>query len=202
MLILPQNTIFLQMESTRLHDDLLREFRQERELINAQLELLDPLAVSLRKPVAARIWSSIVLLVLEGLSWLGIAGVIAFCLVRDKIYPFNVLARLRIKGSSVGFTESDMNSLYWSVVVFAGIIGILLYVIARNLARLRKKNAILQMASSRIKTVVGEQLKRKAAIEAIDDRHFGILEPLPVNDLGSTVVPNPGFEKVRINDTF
>ncbi|MBL7711874.1 MAG: hypothetical protein JNL13_05405, partial [Chitinophagaceae bacterium] len=51
---------------------------------------------------------------------------------------------------------------------------------------------ILQMAASRIKTVVGDQLKRKAAIDTIDQRHFGILEPLPVPELKSTVVPNPG----------
>ncbi|HTN18446.1 MAG TPA: hypothetical protein VL092_12230, partial [Chitinophagaceae bacterium] len=163
------------MENSRLQDDLLLEFRQEKELINSQLALLDPLAVSLRKPVAARIWSSIVLLVLEGLSWLGIVSVVAFCIVRDNIYPFYILARLRVKGATLGFNERDLNYLYWSVLVFAGIIAVLLFVIARNLARLRKKNAILQMAASRIKTVVGDQLKRKAAIDTIDQRHFGIL---------------------------
>jgi hypothetical protein len=181
------------MESSRLQDDLLLEFRQEKEMLSSQLTLLDPLAVSLRKPAAARIWSSIVLLVLEGLSWLGIVTVVAFCIIRDNIYPFYILARLRVKGSSLGFSERDMNNLYWSILVFAGIIAFLLLIIARNLARLRKKNAILQMAASRIKTVVGEQLKRKAAIDTIDQRHFGILETLPVAELKSTTVPNPGL---------
>ena len=183
------------MESTRLQDDLLHEFRQERELISAQLELLDPLAVSLRKPVAARIWSSLVLLLLEGFSWIGIAATIAFCIIKDKIYPFYILSRLRIKGPSLGFSDRDMNNLYWSIVVFSAIICVLLFVVARNLARLRKKNAILQVAAASIKTVVGEQLKRKAAIEAIDQRHFGILEPLPlpVTEIKSTTVPNPGL---------
>lgn len=161
-------------------------------MINSQLALLDPLAVSLRKPAAARIWSSIVLLVLEGLSWLGIVTVVAFCIVRDNVYPFYILARLRVKGGALGFSERDVHYLYWSVLVFAGIIALLLFVIARNLARLRKKNAILQMAASRIKTVVGDQLKRKAAIDTIDQRHFGILEPLPLTELKSTAVPNPG----------
>lgn len=181
------------MENTRLHEDLLREFKQEKEMVNAHLALLDPLAVSLRKPVASRIFNSIVLLVLEGLSWLGLITVVAFCIVRDKIYPFYILARMRSKGTAMGFSARDVDSLYWSVVVFAAIIGLLLLVVARNLSRLRRKNAILQMAAVRIKTVVGEQLKRKAAIDTIDQRHFGILEPVSLGEQNSTTVPNPGF---------
>lgn len=181
------------MERSRLQDDLLGEFRQEKELINEQLGLLDPLAVSLRKPAAARLLNSIVLLTLEGLSWLTIVAVVAFCIIRDKIYPFYILARIKTKGSLLGFSDKDMNNLYWSVLVFAAIIAFLLFIIARNLAKLRKKNTILQMAGKTIKTVVGGHLKRKAGIEAIDQRHFGILDPLPLTEMKSTTVPNPGL---------
>lgn len=180
------------MENSRLQDDLLKEFKQEREMIVTQLDLLDPLAVSLRKPAAARVLNSIFLLVLEGLTWLSIVGVASFCIVRDNIYPFYILARLRTKADSIGFSARDVNFLYWSIVGFATIIAFLLFIIARNLAHIRKKNAILQMAANRIKIVVGEQLKRKAAVDAIDQRHFGILEPLPLPELKSTTVPNPG----------
>lgn len=180
------------MENLKLQEDLLKEFREEKEMINTQLELLDPLAVSLRKPVAARLWNSIVLLVLEGLSWIGIALVIAFCIIRDKIYPFFILARMRTKGAELGFSNRDMNNIYYSTIVFAVIVALLLFIIARNLAKLRKKNSILQMAGKTIKTVVGEQLKRKAAIDTIDQRHFGILDPMPIPETKATDVINPG----------
>jgi hypothetical protein len=49
------------------------------------------------------------------------------------------------------------------------------------------------MAGQTIKTVVGEQLKRKAAIEAIDQRHFGILTPEVIPDLKATEVKNPAY---------
>ncbi|MES2478880.1 MAG: hypothetical protein V4561_07325 [Bacteroidota bacterium] len=180
------------MENSKLQEDLLREFKEEKELINAQLALLDPLAVSLRKPVAARIWNSLVLVAFEALSWLGIATVISFCVIRDKVYPFYILARMRSQGARLGFSDRDMNNMYNSVIVFAVIICILLFIIARNLAKIRKKNNILQMAGKTIKTVVGEQLKRKAAINTIDQRHFGILEPLPIPETKATEVLNPG----------
>jgi hypothetical protein len=73
------------------------------------------------------------------------------------------------------------------------LIVLLLFIIARNLAALRKKNNILQLAGQTIKTVVGEQLKRKATIEAIDQRHFGILTPEVIPDLKATEVINPAY---------
>jgi hypothetical protein len=181
------------MENSKLQEDLLREFKEEKELINAQLDLLDPLGVSLRKPAAARVLSNIVLVVLEAFSYLGIVALIAFCVIRDKVYPFYILARLRSQGGELGFSDRDMSNLYYSVVVFATFLSVLLFIIGRNLATLRKKNAILQMAGKTIKTVVGEQLKRKAAIRVIDQRHFETLEPMPINETKSTEVPNLGF---------
>lgn len=179
-----------------LQDDLLKEFRAEKELIDRQLTLLDPLAVSLRKPIAARILNSFILLALEGICWLGISTVVAFCIVRDKIYPFYILSRLRVKGVSLGYTAKDIDALYYSIFILAAIICLLLFIIARNLSRLRRKNAILQLAGLQIKSLVGEQLQRKAAIEAIDQRHFGILDTMPKVEsvpLNSTTIPNPGF---------
>ncbi len=183
------------MENLRLQEDLLKEYKAEKVMITNQLELLEPLAVSLRKPIAARLLNSIVLLVFEALSWLGIVSVIAFCIVRDKIYPFYILARLRTKAALLGFSDSDVDAVYWSVLFFAAIIILLLFIIARNLAKIRKKNAVLQMAAKSIKTVVGDQLNRKAAINIIDQRYFDILAPLPIaedkND--GTEVPNLGL---------
>lgn len=180
------------MDNSKLQEDLLKEFKAEKELIAEQLSMLDPLAVSLRKPIAARVWNSIVFLILESFTWLSIVAVIAFCVIRDKLYPFYILARMRSKGAELGFSDRDMSNIYYSVVVFAVIIALLLFIIARNLARLRKKNNILQMAGKTIKTVVGEQLKRKAAIDTIDQRHFGILTPEVLPELKPTEVINPG----------
>ncbi|MDI9320048.1 MAG: hypothetical protein QM530_06170 [Phycisphaerales bacterium] len=183
------------MENLRLQEDLLKEFKEEKRLINEHLALLDPLAVSLRKPVVARLWSNVVLLVFEALAWLGIVAVVAFCIIRDKIYPFYILARMRSKSAALGFSNTDMSNLYWSVILFAAIIALLFFIIARNLAQLRKKNAILQMAAKSIKTVVGEQLKRKAAIETLDQRYFtSFVAPFESSlKIPDTEIPNPAL---------
>lgn len=164
------------MENSKLQEDLLKEFNEEKTLISNQLNLLDPLAVSLRKPIATRLLNNLILIALEIVTWLFFLATIAFAIIRDKVYPFYILNRMRSNPEKHGFSDRDLNNLYNSVLVFSIIIALLLFVIARNLARLRKKNKILQMAGKTIKVVVGEHLKRKATLNALEQRHFGILD--------------------------
>jgi len=182
------------MERSRLQDDLLLELRAERDMINEQLELLDPLGVALRKPVAARLLHKGILIVLECLCWLGLCGVLLFCAFRNTIYPFYLLDRIRLKGPAIGLSVTDIQYLYWSVTFFAVVTGLLLFVLARNLSRLRRKNAIIQLAAKHVKTVVGQHLHRKATIDNIEQRHFGISMPNEKDDLIITAF-GPADEK-------
>jgi hypothetical protein len=181
------------MEQNKLQEDLLREFKEGKNMIENQLSLLDPLAVSLRKPIASRLFNTILLISLEVLAWLAVLATIAFAVFRDKFYPFYILARLRSKYEELGFSKKDMDNLYHSSLIFCILIAFLFIIIARNIARIRKKNKILQMAGKTIKTVVGDQLKRKAALDTVDQRHFGILEPILPTEQKSTAIPNPGY---------
>lgn len=180
------------MENIRLQDDLLREFRDEKEMIAAQLDKLVPLGVALRKPVAARVLNKILLLSSEVFFYLVAAASITFIVFRDRLYPFYTLSRLRLRPEGIGLSSREVEALYWSVPIFAVVIALSFLIIARCLNRIRRKNAILQMAGRDIKEIVGEHLKRKAVLETIDQRHFGILEPLPVDE-GVVTVVNPGY---------
>ena len=82
------------MSLTTLKDDLLQEFREERTMINEQLELLDPLASSLRKPAAQRLLSSGTLIITEISCYIVSLGGVAFIALMHKIEPFNILKEL------------------------------------------------------------------------------------------------------------
>src|SRR5580693_108790 len=82
------------MSLTTLKDDLLAEFREERIMINEQIELLDPLATSLRKPAAQRLLSSSTLILSEYICYIVSIGGIAFMAFMHKIFPFSLLGTL------------------------------------------------------------------------------------------------------------
>ncbi len=201
------------MALTTLKDDLLHEFREERIMINEQIELLDPLATSLRKPAAQRLLSSGTLIISEISCYIVSLGGIAFIAFMHKIYPFMLLEdmyydpeyRTRIGGS-------NMLLLILGIYGLAAIGVVLIFIIGRMAREVRMKNDILNHAGKDIKTIVGQHLERKAALDTIEQRHMlglsGVSHQPPkestietptaafrMSGLGTiNQIPNPGFE--------
>ncbi len=176
------------MATSRLQEDLVKDFQDQKRTINEQIKLIDPMATSLRMPVAQRLLNSSLSVILEILCWLVVVGLIAYILFMDKLVPFYVLSKLIQTGkSSGGFTEKELSVLSWSIKGLVIIIALLVVVIARMLAKIRQKNSILHLAGKNMKQLVEENLKRRSAIESIEQRHM--LE-LPTNE-DSIVTPMP-----------
>lgn len=165
-------------------------------MIYEQIELLDPLGTSLRKPAAQRLVSKGALIFFEILCYLLAAGIITFLFFMDKIYPFYLLAEMRFKAEYAKMGWINIQALNLTVYAIIVLVAILFYGMARLSRSIRLKNDILNLAGANIKEIVGQQLKRKASIDAIEQRHF--LE-LPNTHLEGGIVqigdvPNPGYE--------
>lgn len=188
------------MALTRLQDDLLQEFNEEKKMIYAQLELFDPLSDSLRKPAAKRLLHKGALILLEILLYLGSLSAIAGAVFFDRLYPFYILSQLRVKGVKLGFNGFEVQALYWTVVGCVALTGVLIFFIARCIRRIRLKNDVLQVTGKHIKSLIGQYLNRKAAIDTIEQRHFTELPPVDYSAPTTTVnsVPNPGFGEKEI----
>jgi len=70
-----------------------------------------------------------------------------------------------------------------------GLIALLFFVLAQNVRSIRIKNDIIHKAAKNIKILAGQLLKRKAAVDAIEQRYFVELPDLGVNDIS-----NPGYD--------
>lgn len=183
------------MAINRLQDDLLVEFREEKRMIANQLALFDPLAVSLRRPAAHRLASKGLLVFGEVLCWLLVGAAIAFGVFLSRLYPFYLLFQLNREDQSRELGMNNVQMLQWGVYALIGIIGLLFLLLARSLRRIRLKNDILNMAGKHIKTLVGQHLQRKAALDAIEQRHFLQLPPETPREADDvTDVINPGYE--------
>ena len=179
------------MATTRLQDDLLREFREAKRMIQSQINEFEPLAVSLRKPAAQRLAAKGLILTGEALCWLAFLGSIALCIFLNKLYPSYLLFEIRQpRYANLGL--QNIQFLQWMVYGIIGLNGLTFLLLARSLARIRQKNAILHMAGARIKTLVGQHLQRKAAIDAIEQRHFNELPGYDSTNINE--IPNPGYE--------
>ena len=176
----------------RLQDDLLHEFREEKRMIQSQIEEFQPLAVSLRKPAAQRLASKSLIILGELICWLLFLTAVAACVFLNRLYPFSLLFDIGTPGSALNISNQDGQVLRLSLYGVTALCGIGFLLLARSLACVRQKNAILNMAGSRIKTLVGQHLERKAAIDAVEQRHFGELPADYTTDVNA--IPNPGYD--------
>lgn len=189
---------FTSMALTTLKDDLLAEFREERIMINDQLELLDPLATALRRPAAQRLLSSSTLFIAEFGCYIVSLGGLAFGVLMHKIYPFKLLSGMFYNGdvrNRVGAPNLSMLIVATYGLVALGVAAI--FVIGRMARELRLKNEILDHAGRDVKTIVGQHLERKAALNAIEQRHMlGMSEVVQVTNstkITVTEAVNPAY---------
>jgi hypothetical protein len=161
------------MSLATLKDDLLKEFREERIMINDQIELLDPLATSLRRPAAQRLLSSGTLIMAEIICYIISVSGIAVMAFMHLIYPFNVLKEA-FYNSEMRNKAGALNLVYLDLAIY-GLVAlcvIFVFIIGRMAREMRLKNDILNHAGKDIKTIVGQHLERKAALDAIEQRHL------------------------------
>jgi len=156
-----------------MKEDLLNEFREERIMINKQVELLDPIATSFRKPAAQRLINSGILIVAEFGCYLLGAGCIAATVLMYNIYPFNILGQLLNNPANKGHFEAlDLTTLTYAFYGIGALLGALLFIIGRMSRGMRQKNSILHMAGKDLKIIIEQSLVRKAAIDTIEQRHL------------------------------
>lgn len=185
------------MSLTTLKDDLLQEFREERIMINEQIELLDPLATSLRKPAAQRLLSSGTLIITEVSCYILSLGGAAFAAFMHKIYPFSTLHDAMYNSEVRGKFGTE-HLMYLTAAIYGlTIIGVaLMFIIGRMAREIRLKNDILHHACKDIKTIVGQHLERKAVMDTIEQRHMlglsGISQQ-PKQKASIAEIANPGY---------
>ena len=190
------------MALTTLKDDLLQEFREERIMINEQIELLDPLATSLRKPAAIRLLSSGTLIITEISCYIISLGGIAFIAFMHEIYPFSIMGDM-FYNAELRNKAGNLNLLYFILGVYGitAISVLLLFIIGRMAREIRLKNDILHVAGKDIKTIIGQHLERKAAHDTIEQRHMlglsGISMPPAKQKAPVHEVINPAYEQVH-----
>jgi hypothetical protein len=186
------------MALSRLQDDLLHDFKEQKKMIELQLDVFNPLGIELSKPAAVRLVHKGLFIFAEIVCYLLCVSAIALVVFLPKTFPFYILQELRENADYRKLGWLNIEVLNISVYVMLGIIAILFFCVSRAMRSIRLKNDILHFAGKHIKTMVGQHLQRKAAIETVTQRHFLELPPLPgdivsVPTVGVNDVPNPGF---------
>ncbi len=179
--------------NTSLYQELVEDFKEQNKLIDEQINVFEPLTASLRKPAAQRLLNKGSLAIFEIIFYCLFIGSIVFAFMLKHLVPFYILNQLKERGAQSGFPVSDVNTLYWSIVAMAVLLGIVFLYIARLLRKIRLKNAIIYTVNKHIKVLLQEHLKRKNKIDDIEKKYFTELPSLEQDKIDVNDVPNPGY---------
>lgn len=185
------------MISSALYQDLVNDFKKQNELIDDQVATFEPITQSLRMPAAHRLLNKGFIMLLELLSYLIFLSSIAFVVMQKHLVPFYIVNTLQERGNESGFSTNDVTILNWSISGMALIIGILFFIIARLLRKIRLKNSVLHTINKNIRILVAQHLQRKAGIETIEKRHFTELPTLTEEKIA--VLPTATQETIAAN---
>ncbi|MGZ3753488.1 MAG: hypothetical protein ACXVAU_19540 [Mucilaginibacter sp.] len=179
--------------STRLQDDLFQDFQEQRKFIHDQVQMFAPVAESLSRPAAARIFSKMTLVVCEFLCYVLCLGSVALIFLMDKLVPFSTISTI-LYNAQVRMAVGEQNAFLLKITMIGLfiLIAILFYLLGAFSRNMRLKNSILHIASKDVKILTGQLLRRKAAIEAIEQRHFEEL-PFPAA-INVNTVANPAYD--------
>ena len=157
------------MTDPSLVEHLIKDFQEQKATLKAQIELIDPIAASIRKPAATRLFHSGSLILLEFIMWILALFSIAFILFFDKLAPFFYLSQIANDSTVLEkYQQQDLITLAWYIKGLIVVLVLAFIWIARMLSKIRLKNSILNITGKSLKHVVEGLLQRKAAMENLE----------------------------------
>ncbi len=179
------------MSENRLQDDLLKDYKEQRQFIDEQIALCDEMASSLQRRSTRNLSGKFTLIFLEVVFYVLFLASIAFAILMYQIYPFTILSELIYNPAYKQSSMLDITSLNMVIHAFPALIAVLFFIMARMTRSIRLKNNALIVFDRNMRMLTEHNLKRKAFIDTVEQRYF---VELPVGGKTVNSIPNPGYD--------
>lgn len=178
----------MNMPQTELLKNLISDFQKQKKETQIQIQLIDPIATSIRRPAANRLLNKSMLIVGEILMYALFVLFLGFTFLANHIPFFDTWDKVthltEVKDSVIE------NDLLWFEIIYKGsflLLSLLFLWIGRMLSNFRKKNDVLQLAAKNMNTIVEKLLNRKVEIEQLEHEYDGILSVDAEGEIGTTL---------------
>ncbi len=157
--------------------DVLQDIIKEKENINAQIAALEPLKNELHTSVGSRIIKAGSYYFLQFICWIFILALIAWLIFMFKISPFFELSEMMHQAVQIS-KGSAQDAMYTSWAIRFLVVGliVLIFVIERQLAALRRKDKISSLAGKTIATVQSQLEERMNTLIAFESKYNYLLQ--------------------------
>lgn len=159
------------MENT-FRKDVLQDIAWEKENLNRQIESLEPLKKTLHRSKGMKMLSAGAYFMLQFLCWIAILAGIIWLIFLYKTAPFNELGNILFKAEQYQFSKPEqINLIEWSVRLLVFSIIVLLIIIERQLAKLRRKSTLTAVAGKTLAEVQQKLEERMNTLLAFEQKY-------------------------------
>src|SRR5690554_2602958 len=164
------------MSHSELIRDLIQDFQQQRSDLDSKIELIDPIATSIRQPAASRLINNSLLVIGEYIMYILAIAFLGLTIFTNKVPILNTW----FTASEIGevIDRIPENDLLWFEVAYKGLFFLLALCfvwIGRMLVKFRHKNSILHLAAKDMNALVEVLFKRKVEMEQLENKFDDIL---------------------------
>lgn len=155
-----------------LYNDLISDFHNHDKYTKEQIALIEPVAAHMKSGSIQRLLNTWFLIFLEVIVWIFVAFSVLAVVFTDKFYPFSFLNKISFNSLNLEtYGEKDFEMLYIGTKALFVLIAILLFIITRMIASMRRKNKMLGLAAKNMKKMGEHLLKQKTHIETMYNRY-------------------------------
>lgn len=163
------------MENT-FRTDVLQDIAWEKENLNKQIELLEPLKRTLHRSAGMKMLSASGYFFFQLLCWAGIIGLLAWLIFMFRVAPFYELANMMYTAEQSGqYRSHEFTNIEWAIRLMVIVLIVLLFIIDRQLAKLRKKNNLASVAGKTIADMQGKLEERMNTLESFEHKYSYLL---------------------------
>lgn len=164
------------MEST-FRKDVIDDIQWEKDNINHQIEMLEPMKNALHQSAGMKMLSTGGYLFTELVLWLLAIATIVYVVFAFNMTPFYELSNALNSSVRLGeLKDHEMITVFWSIRSLIVLIAILIIIIARQLAKLRKKMKMTNVAGKTISDMQKKLEERMSTLLAFEQKYSYLLD--------------------------
>lgn len=184
--------------------DVLQDLAWEKENINKQIELLEPMKKALHRSKSMNVLSTSAYFLLQLLCWIGVLALISWSVFLFNVTPLYELSFILHNAEAVQLAKPhEVNQIEWTLRLLVLALILLLVIIERQLNKLRRKSTLSAVAGRTIADIQTKLEERMQTLLAFEKKYSYLMQEginIELDQFDNPLDPPPPPEGDRLLD--
>lgn len=157
--------------------DVLQDIAWEKENINKQIELLEPMKKTLHRSKSMNVLSTSGYFFLQLLCWVGVVALISWLVFLFSVSPLYELSFILHNAEASQLAKAhEVSQIEWTIRLMVLALILLLIIVERQLNKLRRKSTLSAVAGRTIAEIQAKLEERMQTLLAFENKYSYLMQ--------------------------